>query len=160
MTAASCEPGSKSCAKAVGVVLEHNESISATTHLPGFSLDLVPDKKPSKDPKPGGRLECCACRGPYLFYDKLRHVVLSKLDDDPSRLAEIVDLLVTIHRCERQSYRYMADINAGCPSRPQNEASHGRNGLEKKSFLPRVFVKVATVIMARRACCGGVLVFM
>ena len=37
-----------SCVKAVGVVLEHNESISATTHSPGFSL--VPDKKPSKEP--------------------------------------------------------------------------------------------------------------
>ena len=38
-----------SCAKAVGVVLEHNESISTTTHSPGFSLDLVPDKRPSKN---------------------------------------------------------------------------------------------------------------
>ena len=99
-----------SCAKAVGVVLERNESISATTHSPGFSLDLVPDKKPSKEPKPGGRLECCACRGPYLFYDKLRHVALSKLDEDPSRLAEISDALVTIHQCERRSYRYMAHV--------------------------------------------------
>ena len=99
-----------SCAKAVGVVLEHNESISATTHSPGFSLDRVPDKKPSKEPKPGGCLECCACRGPYLFYDKLRHAALSKLDEDPSRLAEISDVLVTIHQCERRSYRYMAHV--------------------------------------------------
>ena len=93
-----------SCAKAVGVVLEHNERIRQP---PEFSLDLVPDKKPSKNLKPGGRLECCACRGPYLFHNKLRHVALCKLDEDPSRLAEIADVLVTIHQCEhrcRSSY--------------------------------------------------------
>ena len=49
-------------------------------------------------------------RGPYLFYDKLRHVALSKLDEDPSRLAEIEDVLVTIHQCESRSYRYMAHV--------------------------------------------------
>ena len=35
-------------------------------------------------------------------------MALSKLDEDPSRLAEIADVLVTIHQCEYRSYRYMA----------------------------------------------------
>ena len=38
-----------SCARSVGSVLEHNESIRATTHSPGFLLDLVHDKKTKQE---------------------------------------------------------------------------------------------------------------
>ena len=87
------------CAKAMGKALEQNESNCATTHYPVFALDLVPDRWPNKGPKPGGHMECHACRGPFLFYDKLRYVALTKLNEDPTRLAEIADVLVTIHQC-------------------------------------------------------------
>ena len=90
--------------------MEQNESNGATTHSPVFALDLVPDRRPSKGPKPGGDMECHACRGPFLFYDKLRYVALTKLHEDPNRLAEIADVLVTIHQCERRSYRYTAHV--------------------------------------------------
>ena len=60
------------CANAMGTALEQNESNGATTHSPVFALDLVPDRRPSKGPKPGGHMECHACRGPFLFNDKLR----------------------------------------------------------------------------------------
>ena len=98
------------CAKAMGKALEQNESNGATTHSPVFALDLVPDRRPNKGPKPGGHMECHACRGPFLFYDKLRYVALTKINEDPTRLAEIADVLVTIHQCERRSYRYMAHV--------------------------------------------------
>eukprot|EP00731_Ephydatia_muelleri_P035750 Em0155g5a len=98
------------CAKAMGKALEQNESNGATTHSPVFALDLVPDRRPNKGPKPGGHMECHACRGPFLFYDKLRYVALTKINEDPTRLAEIADVLVTIHQCERWSYRYMAHV--------------------------------------------------
>ena len=98
------------CAKGMGKALEQNESNCATTHSPVFALDLVPDRRPNKGPKPGGHMECHACRGPFLFYDKLRYVALTKLNEDPTRLAEIADVLVTIHQCERRSYRYMAHV--------------------------------------------------
>ena len=70
----------------------------ATTHSSVFSLDLAPDRRPSKGSKPGGHQECHACRGPFLFYDELRYVALARLDEDPTRLAEIADVLVTIHQ--------------------------------------------------------------
>ena len=96
------------CAQAKGSVVE--QSNSATTHSPVYALDLVPHRKPYKNPKAGGRLECYACRSPFLFYDRLRHVAVTKLDVDPTRLPEIADLLLTIHQCERHSYRYMAHV--------------------------------------------------
>ena len=30
------------------------------------------------------------------------------VDEDPTRLAEVADILLTIHQCERRTYRYMA----------------------------------------------------
>ena len=51
----------------------------ATTHSPVFSLDLAPNR----NPKAGGQLECNACRSTFLFYDRLRHVALARLDEDP-----------------------------------------------------------------------------
>ena len=96
------------CAKYKGSVGENSNS--ATTHSPVFSLDLMLHRMPNKTPKAGGCLECNACRSPFLFFDKLRHVALIKLDGDPTRLSEIADVLLAIHQCERRSYRYMAHV--------------------------------------------------
>eukprot|EP00731_Ephydatia_muelleri_P002645 Em0001g2645a len=73
------------CAQANGSVVD--QSNSATTHSPVFALDLVPNRKPNKNPKAGGRLECSACRSPFLFFDRLRHVAVTKLDVYGSRNA-------------------------------------------------------------------------
>ena len=75
------------CCSAKGSVVE--QSNSATTHSPVFSLDLAPHGKPNKNPKAGGWLECSACRSPFLFDDRLRHMAVSTFDVDPTRLPEI-----------------------------------------------------------------------
>ena len=85
-------------------------SNSATTHSPVLSLDLTSHRKPNINPKAGGHLECNACRSPFLFFYKLRHVALNKRDRDPTKLSEIAYLLLTIHQFERRSYRYMAHV--------------------------------------------------
>eukprot|EP00731_Ephydatia_muelleri_P013287 Em0007g597a len=74
------------------------------------ALDLVPDRRPNKNPKLGGYLGCSACWGTFLFYDRLRHVAVAKLDQDPTRLAEIADVLLSIYQCERRTFRYMAHV--------------------------------------------------
>ena len=76
----------------MGAVQEQSECNRATTHLPVFSLDLERALNLS------GHLDCHACRGPFLFYDKLRYVALPKLNENPIRLAEISDVMVTIHQ--------------------------------------------------------------
>ena len=96
------------CAQFKGSVVENSNS--ATTHSPVFSLDLTSHRKPNKNPKAGGHLECNACRSPFLFFDKLRCVALMKLDRSPTKLSELADVLLTIHQCERRSYRYMAHV--------------------------------------------------
>ena len=53
---------------------------------------------------------CSACRGTFLFYDRLRQVALAKLDQDPTRLTEIADILLSIYQCERRTFRYMAHV--------------------------------------------------
>ena len=35
---------------------------------------------------------------------------MAKVDEDPTRLSEVVDILLTIHQCERRTYRYMAQV--------------------------------------------------
>ena len=55
------------------------------------------------NPKLAGHMDCSACRGTFLFYDRLRRVALSKLDQDPTRLAEIADMLLSIHQCEHRT---------------------------------------------------------
>ena len=87
-----------------------SDSNNATTHSPVFSLDLALQRKPNKTSKAGGHLECSACRSPFLFYDKLRKVCMAKVDEDPTRLSEVADILLTIHQCERRTYRYMAHV--------------------------------------------------
>eukprot|EP00731_Ephydatia_muelleri_P036292 Em0231g1a len=98
------------CAQATRTVVEQSECSGFSTHSPVFSLDLVPNRKPKRDPKLGGHLECNACRGPFVFYDRLRQVALNKLDEDPTRLDETADVLLTVHQCERRTFRYMAHI--------------------------------------------------
>eukprot|EP00731_Ephydatia_muelleri_P017289 Em0010g387a len=96
------------CEQSRGTVA--SDSNNATTHSPVFSLDLAPQRKPNKTSKAGGHLECSACRSPFLFYDKLRKVCMAKVDEDPIRLSEVADILLTIHQCERRTYRYMAHV--------------------------------------------------
>ena len=96
------------CAQTKGSEVMENDC--ATTHSPIFSLDLVSTCRPNRSPKPGGHLCCSACRSPFQFYDKLQCIAMAKLDDDPNRLSEIADVLLTIHRCEHRSYRYMAHV--------------------------------------------------
>eukprot|EP00731_Ephydatia_muelleri_P037004 Em0374g7a len=38
------------------------------------------------------------------FFDRLRHVALVKLHEDPTRLEEIADVLLTVHQCERRTF--------------------------------------------------------
>ena len=37
-------------------------------------------------------------------------MALAKLDQDPTRLAEIADVLLSIYQCERRTFRYMAHV--------------------------------------------------
>ena len=96
------------CGLARGAV--ESKSNFATTHSPVFSLDLAPNRKPNRNPKAGGQLECNACMSTFLFYDRLRRVALARLDEDPTRLPEMADVLLALHQCERRSYQYMAHV--------------------------------------------------
>ena len=96
------------CAQTKGSEVMENDC--ATTHSPIFSLDLVSTSRPYRIPKPGGHLCCSACRSPFQLYNKLRCIAMAKLDDDPNRLSEIADVLLTMHQCERRSYQYMAHV--------------------------------------------------
>ena len=99
------------CASIGGSVAELGvNNCCASTHSPAYALDLVPDRRPNMNPKLAGRMDCSACRGTFLFYDRLRRVALSKLDQDPTRLAEIADMLLSIYQCERRTFRYMAHV--------------------------------------------------
>ena len=86
------------CGLARGAV--ESKSNFATTHSPVFSLDLAPNRKPNRNPKAGGQLECNACRSTFLFYDRLRRVALTRLDEDLTRLPEMADVLLALHQCE------------------------------------------------------------
>ena len=37
-------------------------------------------------------------------------MALNRLDEDPTRLDEIADVLLTVHQCERHTFRYMAHV--------------------------------------------------
>ena len=56
------------------------ENNFSSTHSPAYALDLVPDRRPNMNPKLAGHMDCSACRGTFLFYDRLRHVAIAKLD--------------------------------------------------------------------------------
>ncbi|KAL5502924.1 hypothetical protein EMCRGX_G009782 [Ephydatia muelleri] len=98
------------CANIRGSVTEQGENNCASTHSPAYALDLVPDRRPNMNPKLAGHMDCSACRGTFLFYDRLRHVAIAKLDQDPTRLAEIADMLLSIYQCEHRTFRYMAHV--------------------------------------------------
>ena len=89
---------------------EASDSNIATTHSPVFSLDLAPQRKPNKTSKAGGHLECSACRSLFLFYGNLIKECMTKVDEDPTRLSEVADILLTKLQCERHTYRYMAHV--------------------------------------------------
>ena len=98
------------CAQMSGSVMDQSEINGTSTHSPVHALDLAPDRRPNKNPKLGGYLGCSACRGTFLFYDRLRQVALAKLDQDPTRLTKIADILLSIYQCERRTFRYMAHV--------------------------------------------------
>ena len=87
-----------------------SKSNIASTHSPVLSLDLSPNRKPNRNPKAGGQPECNACRSTFVFNDRLRHVALTRLDEEPTRLPEMADVLLALHQSERRSYRYMAHV--------------------------------------------------
>ena len=37
-------------------------------------------------------------------------MALARLDEDPTRLPEMADVLLALHQCERRSYQYMAHV--------------------------------------------------
>ena len=90
--------------------MDQSEINGASTHSPAYALDLFPDRRPNKNPKLGGYLGCSACRGTFLFYDRLRHVALAKLDQDLTRLAKIANVLLSIYQYERRTFRSMVHV--------------------------------------------------
>ena len=87
--------------------MEQSEDDCATAHSPVFALDLVSNRRPNANPKSGGCLQCTACRS---LLDRLRHVAVAKLNEDPTRQAEIADVLLTVHQYERCTFRYIAHV--------------------------------------------------
>ena len=97
----------------------------ATSHTPSHTLDLAKDHAPRTDHRMIGFLECSACRGPYIFYDKLRQIAMAKFEETATTL--LSDLLLTIHHCERRTFRYMAHV-------VQNVLQHHLMNLERNSL--------------------------
>ena len=54
-------------------------------HNRQHALDMVPNRRPIRIPKLAGSMDVSACRGTFLFYDRLRHVALAKLDQGMQR---------------------------------------------------------------------------
>ena len=149
------------CGLARGAV--ESKSNFATTHSPVFSLDLAPNRKPNRNPKAGGQLECNACRSTFLFYDRLRRVALTRLDEDPTRLPEMADLLRALHQCERRSYRYMAHVMLAAQQAYQMKMAIAEMDCNtaymvfdfKQKFLAKDSVKEVTLTTGKKECCGG-----
>ena len=144
--------------------MEQNEDDCATTHSPVFALDLVPNRRPNANPKPGGHLQCTACRSPFLFFDRLRHVAVARLDEDPTRQEEIADVLLTVHQCERRTFRYMAHVMlAAQQTHKMKQAVSEMDSSTvymvfdfKQKFLAKGFREGGdSYYMVRRVCCGG-----
>ena len=51
-------------------------------------------------------MECEACCCPFLFYDQLRWAALENIKD----VCVLSDALVTLHQCERRTFRYMSHV--------------------------------------------------
>ena len=79
-------------------------------HSPKYTLDLAEDHAPRVDPKRIGYLDCTACRGPYLFFDSLRRIAFARFENQEIDLTLLSDVLLTIHQCERRTFRYMAHV--------------------------------------------------
>ena len=99
----------------------------ATSHTPSHTLDLAKDHAPRTDHRTIGFLECSACRGPYLFYDKSRQIAMAKFEETAAETTLLSDLLLTIHHCERRTFRYMAYV-------VQNVQQHHLMNLERNSL--------------------------
>ena len=84
------------------------KTAACTSHLPQFTLDLVKGRSPriKNHSNSCGQLECEACRCPFLFYDQLRWAALEKIKD----VCVLSDVLVTLHQCERRTFRYMSHV--------------------------------------------------
>ena len=51
-------------------------------------------------------------------------MAIAKLDQNPTRLAEIADMLLSIYQCEPSHFQVHGPCDAGCPTVPQDEAGH------------------------------------
>ena len=91
--------------------ISNTESSTVTTHSPEYTLDLVEHNAPCTDSATDvcGLLECEACRCSLLFYDQIRQSALMRFSSD-SKQDVLADILLTIHQCERRTYRYMAHV--------------------------------------------------
>ena len=81
-----------------------------TSHSPYYTLDLAEDHAPKRTYSAAGRLECHACRAPFLFYDTLRRKAITRFDGLGCQLTTLSDALLTIHQCERRTFRFMAHV--------------------------------------------------
>ncbi|KAL5467086.1 hypothetical protein EMCRGX_G031264 [Ephydatia muelleri] len=97
------------CALIAGQI-SNTEDRTVTTHSPEYTLDLVEHHAPCTDSATDvcGLNECEACRCSFLFYDQLRQSALMRFSDDSKQ--DVLDILLTIHQCERRTYRYMAHV--------------------------------------------------
>ena len=82
------------CKTVNGYIAPEGKTATCTSHLPQFTLDLVKGRSPRmKNCNDScGRLECEACRCPFLFYDKLRWTALDKIKD----MCVLSDVLVNV----------------------------------------------------------------
>ena len=109
------------CSGYYRTAVHQNESSGFSTHSHQCSCwTWFLNKKPNSSPKHGGHLKCSACRGPFVFYNRLRQVALNQLDEDPTRLYEIADVLLTIHQCDTHSLYDAQFLSARTISRREN----------------------------------------
>ena len=113
------------------------------------------------NPKLADHMDCSACRGTFLFYDRLRHVAIAKLDQDPTRLAEIADMLLSIYQGERRTFRYMAHVMLAAQQSHMKQAIAEMDSSTayvvfdfKQKFLAKGFREGGDHIMGKKVCYG------
>ena len=79
----------------------------ATSHNPYYTLDLAEEHAPNRTYIAAGRLECHACRAPYLLFDTYGQTKFDGLD---CQLSTLSDVLLTIHQCECHIFRFMSHV--------------------------------------------------
>ena len=96
------------CKTINGYITPDSKTATGTSHLPQFTLDLVKGRSPRTKNRSDswGQLECEAGCCPFLFYDQLRWAALENFKD----VCVLSDVLVTLHLCERRTFRYMSHI--------------------------------------------------